>query len=217
MTERSRQRLGHQINATLRATLEGIDMAQVAAFANSPDTVSGRLSGRVAVSGTGSNLEAVLAGARGNGSVLIGDGTMQRLGLVRTVVLFFGRPEADAPPSTDRFDRLETRFTLAAGILRAEGLNLHSPDMDGTGAATLDLRSRTLNGRMNVMLSEALSRQAGTDLRRFTREGNRVLLPVTLGGTLAEPRVLIDATAALQRGLRNEAQRRLRGILDRFK
>jgi len=63
-------------------------------------------------------------------------------------------------------------------------------------------------------LSEKLSAQAGTDLIRYTREGNRVVLPTTLGGSLEHPSVNIDAKAALQRGIRNETERRLKGLLD---
>jgi uncharacterized protein involved in outer membrane biogenesis len=210
-------RLGSRLNATLRAKLDGVEMAQVAAFGNSPDTISGRLSGSAAVSGAGRDLAEALAGARGNGTVLIADGTMRRMGLVRSIVLFFGRPGANAPPSTDRFDRLDAQFALAGGQLRAERFNLRSPDLDGSGSATLHLIARRLEGRMSVTLSEELSRQAGTDLRRYTREGDRIVLPVVLGGTLSEPRVTVDAAAALQRGLRNEAERRLKGILDRFR
>ena len=57
------------------------------------------------------------------------------------------------------------------------------------------------------------SPQAGTDLARFTREGNRLLLPAVISGTLDAPHVTIDAGAAVRRGLRNEVQRRLKGIL----
>jgi hypothetical protein len=66
---------------------------------------------------------------------------------------------------------------------------------------------------MDLSLSEALSAQAGTDLVRFTRDANRVLLPATLDGTLDAPRVSIDAGAAVRRGLRNEVERRLKDIL----
>ena len=55
--------------------------------------------------------------------------------------------------------------------------------------------------------------QAGTDLARYTREGNRIVLPAVIGGTLTSPRVTIDAGAAAKRGLRNEVQRRLKDIL----
>jgi hypothetical protein len=64
------------------------------------------------------------------------------------------------------------------------------------------------------LLSEALSAQAGTDLYRYTREGKRVVLPASVGGTLPMPRLTIDAGAALQRGLRNEIQRRIKELLE---
>ena len=210
-------RLEEQISATVQAKIEGIDVAQVAAFGNSPDTVSGQLSGAASVSGAGPDLSTILANARGTGTAQIVNGTVRRLGLVRSIVLFFGRPEANAPPSTDRFDRLDASFALASGILRASGFTLHSPDMDASGNGTLNLDAGTMNGRMNVTLSEELSRQAGTDLRRYTREGDRIVLPVVLGGTLSAPSVTIDAAAALERGLRNEFERRLKGIFERFR
>jgi hypothetical protein len=67
------------------------------------------------------------------------------------------------------------------------------------------------------MLSEAMSTKAGTDLYRYTHEGNRIVLPAIVRGTLASPKASIDAEAALKRGLRNEMQRRLKGLLDRLK
>jgi hypothetical protein len=78
----------------------------------------------------------------------------------------------------------------------------------------LNLDSDALSGRVDVTLSEALSRQAGTDLIRYTREGNRVVLPAAIGGTLKNPRLTIDVGAAAKRGLRNEVERRMKGILD---
>jgi hypothetical protein len=69
-----------------------------------------------------------------------------------------------------------------------------------------------MDGHLDLSLSEALSAQAGTDLARYTREGNRVVLPAVIGGTLTAPRVTIDAGAAVKRGLRNEVQRRLKDI-----
>ena len=209
-------RLGAQPTATVRAQVSNIDVAQVAAFGNAGNTATGRLSGSATVSGSGADLEGILAGARGSGSISIADGSLARLGLVRSVVLFFGRPEANAPPSTDRFDRLDARFALQGGVLRADSLELHSADMDTAGTGSLDLNGQALAGQMKVTLSEGLSTQAGTDLRRYTREGSRVVLPVKVGGTLSMPRVSIDAAAALRRGVRNEVEDRAKGLLDRF-
>jgi len=96
-------------------------------------------------------------------------------------------------------------------------LSLHSKDADIVGGGTLALDDKRLEGRIDISLSEALTKQAGTDLARYTREGNRVVLPAIIGGTLGAPRINIDAAAAVQRGLRNELQRRLGDLLDQFK
>ena len=145
---------------------------------------------------------------------MIVDGSIKRLNLVRTVILFFGRPAPDAGESTDRFDRLDARFSLANRVVTAEALSLNSPDADMAGSGTLNLETDALDGRVDVTLSDALSRQAGTDLYRYTREGNRVVVPASVGGTLRTPRLTINVGAAAKRGLRNEVERRMKGILD---
>lgn len=209
-------RLGSTLSATLKSRMTGLDVAQLAAFGNAADTISGTLTGAGTFSGSGPDFAAVLASARGNGTAQIAKGTINRLGLVRTVVVFFGKPAADAPAASDAFDTIDLKFTVQNQVLRAEALALHSRDVDLVGAGTLATASKALDGKFDISLSEALSAQAGNDLRRFTREGNRVVLPATVGGTLESPRVAIDAAAAVKRGLRNEVEDRLKGLLDRF-
>jgi uncharacterized protein involved in outer membrane biogenesis len=207
-------RVGGEFSATIKSRIEDIDVAQLAAFGGSPDSVTGTLSGAATVTGTGSDVASLLQSARGTGTATIVDGSIRRLNLIRTVILFFGRPAPDAGESTDRFDRLDARFSLANRVVNAEALSLNSPDADMAGSGTLNLETDALDGRVDITLSEALSRQAGTDLYRYTREGNRVVLPAAVGGTLTNPRLTIDVGAAAQRGLRNEVERRLKGILD---
>jgi hypothetical protein len=195
------------------AELRGLDVAALAAFGGADGAITGRLSTNARFTGRGADASAALAAMRGDGTVTIADGTLTGLDLVRTVVLFFGRPAADAPASAgSRFDRIEAQFTLANRVLRADPLTLRSQDADVEGQVRLALATEALDGRARLILSEALSAQAGTDLARFTREGNRIVLPATIGGTLGKPSVRIDASETIQRGLKNELQRRL----DRF-
>jgi AsmA protein len=207
-------RMDEQLSGTIESRLENVDVAQLAAFGGSPDSVTGTLSGGGKFNGSGRDLAAMLRSARGTGTATIVNGSIRRLDLIRTVILFFGRPAPDAGESTDRFDRLDARFSLANRVVSAEALSLNSPDADMAGSGTLNLDTNALEGRVDITLSEALSRQAGTDLYRYTREGNRVVLPAAVGGTLTNPRLTIDVGAAAQRGLRNEVERRLKGILD---
>ena len=114
---------------------------------------------------------------------------MKQLGLVRTVVLYFGRPEPGAAAATDKFDRIDASFSLARRVVTASALSLHSPDFDLVAQGTFSIPDKALSGHADLSLSEALSAQAGSDLQRFTLEGKRVLLPATIGGTLDAPRV----------------------------
>ena len=207
-------RLRTPLSATIESRIAALDVAQLAAFGGVPDTITGRLTGEGRFTGSGGDVAALLRAARGRGTAAIVNGAVRRLQLVRTVVLFFGRPAPDAEEGTDRFDRLDVTFALADRLVRAEAMALHSPDADIVGTGSLNLATDALDGRVDLVLSEALSAQAGTDLYRYTREGNRVVLPAVVGGMLSRPRLTIDAQAALKRGLRNEVERRMKDLLD---
>ena len=206
--------LGRTLSANIRSRITNLDVAQLAAYGGAADTVTGRLSGTGTFSGQGADVEAALANARGSATATMTDGEIRRLDLVRTVVTFFGRPASDAPRGSDRYDRVDLRFSLANQVARADTFALRSPDFDLTGGGTLSMATKALEGRFNMVLSQKLTQQAGTDLVRYTREGDRVVLPAVLGGTLERPRVTIDAKAAVTRGLRNETERRLKGLFE---
>jgi uncharacterized protein involved in outer membrane biogenesis len=206
--------LGRAISATIKSQIRDLDVAQLAAFGGVPDAITGRLSGGGTFSGQGADVESAIAQARGSGTASMVNGTIQRLNLVRTIVLFFGRPAPDSQAGSDRYERIDLQFSLANQVFRADALRFNSPDADIVGTGTLAIPTKALDGTLSLSLSEELSKQAGTDLVRYTREGNRVTLPAKLGGTLDKPRITIDAKAAITRGLRNEGERRLKGLLD---
>jgi len=207
---------GKNLQLRVGAGINDLDMARLAEFGGSDGTITGRLRGSARLAASGPDFASVLAAARGTGDATISNGTIRHLDVVRTVVLFFGRPAADAPPATgERFDSISATFALASQSLRSDDLTLRSPDFDVLARGTLDLSTKAINARADLMLSESLSAQAGTDLARYTRSGNRVVLPATIGGTLSNIRVGIDAGAALKRGIQNEVERRLQDLFKR--
>jgi uncharacterized protein involved in outer membrane biogenesis len=208
--------LGETLEAALQSRVLDLDVEQLAAFGGIPGAVTGTLTGAGTFSGRGAGFADVLRTARGEGTASVTNGTIERLSLVRTVVLFFGRPAPGSEAGTDAFERLDLSFSLSDGVFNARALALQSADADIVGSGTLDVGTKALDGHLDLSLSETLSTQAGTDLRRYTREGSRIVLPATLSGSLGAPRLRIDADAALQRGLRNEVARRLGGVLDRL-
>ena len=202
-----------ELQATVRSQITNIDVAKLAAFGGEADAISGRLSGTGTFNGRGMTVGDAVANASGEGTATISNGVLPHLGLVRTVVLFFGTPAPNGGTSSDRFDRIDATFGLVRRVVAARALSLHSPDLDLVGQGTLTIPTKAMEGKFDLSLSEALSQQAGSTFARYTREGNRIVLPAIVSGTLSNPHVNIDAGAAIGRGLRNEVQERLKSIL----
>jgi hypothetical protein len=85
-----------------------------------------------------------------------------------------------------------------------------------TGRAALTVPGGALDAEADVVLSEELTAQAGTDLRRYAQEDGRVFVPARIGGTIGDPSVTLDVAAAASRALQNELKRKAKGLLDRL-
>jgi AsmA protein len=198
----------------LNGRVDGLDVSQVMKASGSAGGITGKLAGTVALSADGVDTAAVLRSAHGTIDAAITNGSFQHLDMVRTIVLAFGKPSG-APPegSGSAFTRLSGAFALANGVLTSDNLSFASRDFDMHGRGTLRLDSGAVDARADVALSEELTAQAGTDLRRYAQEDGRVVVPANVGGTLSNPRVSVDVAAAMQRALGNELQRRAKSIL----
>lgn len=202
------------LQVRLGTSLSNIDVAQLAAFGGAGGAITGRLTGSGRFGARGQDLHSVLAAARGVGEAVISAGHMQGLDIVRTVVRFLGGTAgAGTSPAGEPFNQITATFALGDGIVRSDDLAFRAPDYDVFARGTLRLAADTLDGGANLVLTPELSGRAGRELYRYTRAGDRIVLPATIDGTLAQPRVRIDAAAALQRGIRNEVERRLRDLL----
>jgi uncharacterized protein involved in outer membrane biogenesis len=201
----------------LSGRVEGIDVATLLRQTTGSNSLSGTMSGTLALSAQGLATADLLRTARGSGRATIANGAVPGLQMVRSVVLAFGKPSG-APPagSGSAFTRLEGAFTLADRTLRATDITFASRDFDMTGNAVVRLPEGALEMRANVVLSRDLTAQAGTDLRRYAQEDGRVVVPAVISGTVAAPGVNLDVAAAARRALENEVQRKVRGLLDRF-
>jgi hypothetical protein len=163
------------------------------------------------------DLAGALRAMRGEGRFAILNGTIPGMQMVRTVILAFGRPASDAPArSGERFSQMTASFTMAGGTIVTRDLAFASPDFDMHGEGTVSAVTGQVAFKADVVLSRELSAQAGRDLVRYAHEGDRVILPATLSGTVASPRVFVDVQQAVGRALRNEIERRGRSLLDRL-
>lgn len=199
----------------LSGRLDGADVAALMKASESPGGITGTLAAHVSLEASGADPGAVVRTARGSIDAAITDGHIPGLDMVRTIVLAFGKPSG-APPegSGSAFSRLGGRFSLARGVLSSDDIAMASRDFDMAGRGTLQLATGAVSARANVVLSEDLTRQAGTDLRRYAQEDGRVVVPAEIGGTLQRPAVSLDLASATKRALENELRRRTRSLID---
>jgi uncharacterized protein involved in outer membrane biogenesis len=198
-----------------RGTFENLDMPQVVAFAGSPGAMTGRLGGTVDIAAPGLDPLAAMRAARGSARIALTDGKITGLQIVRAVILAFGKPSgAPLPGSGETFSRIAATLAIADRRATTRDLTFASRDFDLTGAGWLSIPDQRLDIRSEVILSAELSAQAGRDLYRLARDGNRIVLPAHIGGTVSSPTVTLDIVSALQRAIRNKAEEQIKGLFD---
>jgi uncharacterized protein involved in outer membrane biogenesis len=204
-------------NFSLNARVTGVDMAAATAFAGRPDTITGRLSGRLNLAGRGMNVSSVMNTTRGTARVDLADGVVKNLGLVRSVIVATsGRADsagATAGARDEPFKRLGATLAIAAGSASTDDLRFESKDLLLAAAGTVRPDGSAINLRGQVQLSDELSRQAGRDLVRYTQEEGRVTLPATITGSADAPVVRIDMAGVAKRALSNRANEELQKAL----
>ena len=201
------------------STLSNIDVSAATAFAGRPDTISGRLSGRIDFSGRGADPASVMRTVRGNARVDIVDGTIKNLGLLNTVVvatsmragsLAQAAATVQSQSNDEPFSKLGATLMMADGSITTDDLRLESKDLLLSAAGIVCLAASTIDLKGRVQLSDELSQQAGRDLIRYTQDQGRVTLPATITGSIGAPTVRIDAADMAKRALA-ERRRRAEG------
>ena len=205
------------------AALTGIDVPAATAFAGTPGVVTGTLSGKIDLSGSGADAATAIKTARGTARVDVVDGIVKKLGLVRNVVIATSMREgatkqAMAGGSTDEpFTRLGATLRIANGSASTDDLRFESKDLLLTAGGNVRLDASAVELAGKVQLSEELSKQAGSDLARYTAEQGRVTLPATITGPADNLSVKIDVADMAKRAITNrvneEVQKQLKSGL----
>ena len=205
----------------LNGALSNIDTAALTAFAGSPGTISGRLSGHIEMRGRSPETSGLMNAATGTARVDIRDGVVKNLGLVKTVVVATSmRADAQMPKTgasnDEPFTRLGATLNLANGVVHTNDLQFQSPDVVLRAGGSLRLDGSAVNLKGDVQLSEALSQQAGRDLYRYTQQQGRVTLPATITGSAQSPSVNVDVSSMASRAIQNKATEEINKALGRF-
>jgi type II secretion system protein N len=191
-----------------KAAIAGVDAGAAAAFAGTPDTVSGRLSGQIDLAGRGADATTAMKTVRGSARLDLTNGIVKNLGLVRTIVaamsLNSDAVKRAAGGSRDEpFTRLGATMAIGNGAATTHNLRFESDDLTLTGDGTARLDGSALNFKGLVQLSEELSKQAGASVMRVSQDNGRVTLPAVISGSASAPQVRVDTANLAKRALRN--------------
>ena len=179
--------------------------------------MTGRLGGQIEIAGLGRRAGRRLPLRERPGHAHSQGRHHAFLDLVGPVILAFGKPDAGkAADRSSAFTTLGGTFALSGGVLRSDDLAMSSRDLDMKGRGTLRVAGAVADLKADLVLSEALSSQAGSDLRKYAHEGSRVVVPATITGSLASPKVSIDLGAAAGRAIRNAAEDEVKRVLGRL-
>jgi len=177
-----------------------IDLAQLAATAGSEGAAEGRLRASLDVEGAGKDAAAALRAARGKGEIEVGEGRIAKLDLLHAALGYLGLTDAATSPAGS-FTRLGAHLALGGGELRTQDLVIEAPDFTVRGGGSVALAG-TVDLTLELLLSEALSRQVKGEAARYASEGNRIVVPMLVKGSVASPKVEVDVGAAMRRAAR---------------
>ena len=194
----------------------GVDRVQVAdvlaRFTSLKDFLSGRLTGRMTLSGAGTTWEDLAPTLTGRGELAVTEGVFRTFNLLRDVL---GSAEAletsrlAERPDTP-FDRLAASIEIRDRTLRITDARLSSGEFGATADGVVGFDSSIdAKARVSVPRS-AVGGFADTAIgAALAGDDGRLHVPVRLSGRLPKPAVALDRTAAL-----DEARQRLRKFLD---
>jgi len=177
--------------------------------------------------GEAMQMEQALRSASGHARIDLTNGSIAGLQLVRTIVTATsGRGGIVASVSSaaaasreqtgsEKFSRLGATLRLEGGVIATDDIAMSSPDVDLSASGTLRLADLGADLAGRARLSEALSKQAGTDLVRYTQENGRVTLPVTVSGPLGHLAVRVDLGDAAARAIKNRATEEVNKAIQR--
>jgi AsmA protein len=199
----------------IQATIARADMGALMAFVGKPGAITGALGGSLTLSGQDLSSSDALQAIHGTATFTVTAGTVKNLGLVRAVVVATSmragsnRGLGGARPN-EPFSRLGATLAIAKGVARTSDLQFTSPDVLLSAGGTLKLDGSAVDLSGRLQLSQALSKQAGRDLYRYTQQNGRVTLPVSLTGPLDDLQTHVDLSGAVQRAITNKAGEAIR-------
>lgn len=211
---------GRDPRYSYRSTLAGVDGQQfLAENLELKDLLAGTVWADLTLDGGGKDLDHILQSLKGHGSVKVEKGWIGELnvlkGLAKASDLLgertLSRVSGELAKSRTDFSALTADLEIAGGRVTTRNLKVLTRDLDllGRGGFTLagildlDLKALFSPDLTRAMLAE------GSRARYLDREGDRIVLPLTIRGPLASPTYGVNLESIARAAARSELGERL--------
>lgn len=177
--------------------LSNVNLAAVTASQEGSPAISGLISGDVDLTGTGIDFTRAMKAARGSARITMANGSIGRLGLVRSVLAATSaRPQEAARnpdgPADTAFKTLSSAMSISGGSASLIDLSLEGDDLALVGGGGLRLDGSAVTVFADLRLSEALSRTVAASRGRDLAPGARLSVPVTIRGNTNRYQIAVE-------------------------
>jgi AsmA protein len=194
--------------------VRGMDAgAAVKAYTQS-DRLSGRLDATVTLQGTGTTDAALLDSLSGPIVFAVADGALEGIDLayeLQRARALFRREAAPARAGAPRtpFQTLRGDSRLAGGVLTSDPLRLETAVLSVTGQGTFRLSDQAIDYRLTATVRDVSGATPGAAADAAALADLRSLeIPITVGGTVQDPKVRPDVSALAKARLKRELDER---------
>lgn len=165
--------------------LDGVEVLPLLSDAAQFTMLAGRTKLDLSVSGEGEDAAAIKASLRGQGNVVVSDGTIAGIDVT---ALISGLGEGDfnlrqGPEAKTAFSDLGGSFTISDGIAETQNLKMVSPLLKVTAEGTVDL------ARSNLDILAHPEIIAGPEGKNGANDLAGLTVPVQIEGPLEDPRI----------------------------
>ena len=172
--------------------LEGVQAKPFLSDAAQFSMIAGRTKLALNVSGEGEDAEAIKASLRGNGSVLISNGSVEGIDIT-AFIGGLGEGEFDlrrGPDAKTAFSDLGGSFTISDGIAETHNLKMMSPLLKVMAEGTVDLA----RGNLDIVAHPEIVE--GPEGKKGANDLAGLSVPVRIEGPLDQPRIRPEIGAA---------------------
>ncbi|MCK6372194.1 MAG: AsmA family protein, partial [Gammaproteobacteria bacterium] len=178
--------------------------------------LTGALSGRIDLAGTGNTTDAIVKTLAGNVALSLADGAWLGTDLWHEIRTARARLKGEAPPPRPAapqtpLEALELAGNIGEGVLRTEKLLAQVPFIRLSGTGSLALAGQALDYRLQAKVFETPTFEDGSTLKDLTG----LTIPLTVKGPLDSPKVGVEikqlATGIATEKLRERLLKKLGG------